>query len=105
MNEGYRGPVTVTCGDLCAIVEAHLAGHVEPTDGRFHWGGRLARHDDMTRLFQSGLRNVSLQIDDAPASLARLAEVDPWGGLRVTAVGMPVWHAVDDEPEDASEPQ
>jgi hypothetical protein len=98
MNEGYRGRVTVISGDVRANVQAHLAGHVEPADGRFHWGGRLAPDDDMTRLFQTGVKAVSLQIDDAPASSARLAEVDPWGGLRVTAVGLPPWHAVDDQP-------
>lgn len=105
MNEDYRGPVTVISGDVCANVQAHLAGHVEPADGRFHWGGRLAPDADMTRLFQTGVKAVSLRIDDAPASSARLAEIDPWGGLRVTAVGLPPWHAVDDKPEDISEPQ
>jgi hypothetical protein len=35
---------------------------------------------------------VSLRIGERSAA-ARLAEVDPWGGVRITGVGQPPWNS------------
>jgi len=44
----------------------------------------------VAQLVRSGRREVRLTIGDG-SSAARLAEVDPWGGVRVTGVGEPPW--------------
>jgi hypothetical protein len=71
-------------------VTIHLSGRWEPVDGRFHWGGRIEAEPSVAQLVRSGWRDVLLSIADRSAAV-RLAEVDPWGGVRVTGVGEPPW--------------
>ncbi|NUT34057.1 MAG: DUF4873 domain-containing protein [Hamadaea sp.] len=87
----YDGPALV--GDLAVTV--HLAGRWEPVDGRFHWGGRIEPIPAVAALVRAGRRETLLRIGDQQAP-ARLAEVDPWGGVRVTGVGAPPWPPDDD---------
>ncbi|WLS44452.1 DUF4873 domain-containing protein [Micromonospora profundi] len=82
----YHGPATVAG----TPVRAHLSGRWEPVDGRYHWGGRIEPDPTVARLLRSGRRDVELRIADR-ARPARLAEIDPWGGVRVTGVGEPPW--------------
>ena len=71
-----------------------FAGRFEPVDGRYHWGGRIAPHDSLSGSSAAGQRSVTVQIGRNPAAAARLAEVDPWGGIRVVGVGRPPWTAI-----------
>lgn len=82
----YHGPASISG----TPVRAHLSGRWEPVDGRFHWGGRIEPDPTVARLLRSGRRDVELRIADR-ARPARLAEVDPWGGVRITGVGDPPW--------------
>lgn len=82
----YHGPAHVAG----VPVRVHLSGRWEPVDGRYHWGGRIEPEPEVARLVRSGRRDVDLRIADRP-SPARLAEVDPWGGVRITGVGGPPW--------------
>jgi Domain of unknown function (DUF4873) len=91
----YEGPALV--GDLPVTV--HLSGRWEPVDGRYHWGGRIEPLDEVARLVRVGRREVSLRIGDRAAD-ARLAEVDPWGGVRVTGIGAAPWPPLENEGED-----
>jgi len=77
-------------------VTVHLSGRWEPVDGRFHWGGRIESSPTVAHLVRAGRRDVRLAIGDRSAA-ARLAEVDPWGGVRVTGVGEPPWPADADD--------
>jgi hypothetical protein len=82
----YEGPAEV--GELAVTV--HLSGRWEPVDGRYHWGGRVEPLDEVAALVRAGRREVGLRIGERSAA-ARLAEVDPWGGVRITGVGAPPW--------------
>ena len=42
------------------------------------------------RLLRSGRRDVEVRIGER-VTRARLTEVDPWGGVRITGVGTPPW--------------
>jgi hypothetical protein len=76
-------------------VQVRLTGRFEPVDGRFHWGGRIAAHDGVAQLVRTGHREATLTVSGGGAgSEARLGEVDPWGGVRVFAVGRPPWTGV-----------
>lgn len=94
MNDGgedYAGPVRVVAGEVGVSVEARLSGHVEPVDGRYHWGGRLAPDPALGGLVRAGTRSVRVSVGDGPPCEARLDEVDPWGGVRLRGTGRPPW--------------
>ncbi|GAA2361663.1 hypothetical protein GCM10010170_057240 [Dactylosporangium salmoneum] len=77
-------------GDHSYPVELRLSGHFQPIDGRFHWGGRMSAGPEVVALLRSGRRDVLLAgAADRPPVPARLAELDPWGNIRVTGVGPP----------------
>ncbi|MFF4874866.1 DUF4873 domain-containing protein [Micromonospora sp. NPDC000668] len=94
----YHGPAAVEG----TSVRVHLSGRWEPVDGRYHWGGRIEPEPRVARLLRSGRRDVELRIADRVRP-ARLAEVDPWGGVRITGVGDPPWPQLA-EPGAVSEP-
>ncbi|WBB68526.1 DUF4873 domain-containing protein [Micromonospora sp. WMMD812] len=89
----YHGPA----GVAGTAVRVHLSGRWEPVDGRYHWGGRIEPDPRLTRLLRSGRREVELRIADQVRP-ARLGEVDPWGGVRITGVGDPPWPAMGPRP-------
>ncbi|GIH18428.1 DUF4873 domain-containing protein [Rugosimonospora africana] len=90
-EEGYAGPVVVVAGEVTVRGEAHLSGHVEPVDGRFHWGGRLTPDPALAGLVRAGTRSVRVSVGDRPPCEARLGDVDPWGGVRLRGTGRPPW--------------
>ncbi|MET7710472.1 DUF4873 domain-containing protein [Micromonospora sp. NPDC005413] len=85
----YHGPA----GIEGTPVQVHLSGRWEPVDGRYHWGGRIEPEPQVALLLRSGRRDVEVHIADRVRP-ARLAEVDPWGGVRITGVGDPPWPPV-----------
>jgi hypothetical protein len=81
---------TLLHGGRAYPVELRLSGHFQPIDGRFHWGGRMSAGPEVAALLRSGRRDVSIRgTAGAPDVPARLVELDPWGGIRVTGVGPP----------------
>jgi len=82
----YEGPAVV------ADVPVHLrcGGWWEPIDGRYHWVGRISPDPAIAALVRAGRREVSVVVCGRSAP-ARLGEVDPWGGVRITGVGRPPW--------------
>jgi len=90
-DDEYDGPAVVAAPELNATVRVRFAGRFEPVDGRYHWGGRIAPDDRLGEFIRAGQRSVTVQIGHNPAATARLAEVDPWGGIRVVGVGRPPW--------------
>ena len=90
-DDEYAGPAVVAAADVNTAVRVSFAGRFEPVDGRYHWGGRIAPDERLAALVRGGLRSATVQIGQYPAASARLAEVDPWGGIRVVGVGLPPW--------------
>ncbi len=89
--DDYAGPVVVAAGEVTVCGQARLAGRVEPVDGRFHWSGRIAPDPVLAGLVRGGSRSVRVSVGDRPPCEARLDDVDPWGGVRLTGVGRPPW--------------
>ena len=89
----FAGPAVLSAGDDSYDVRVWLSGRVEPVDGRYHWGGRIAAHDGVAQLVRDGRRAVTLRTADGRGSAvpARLGEVDAWGGVGVRATGTPPW--------------
>ncbi len=88
-DDGYRGPGLLTIGDRRLQVDVHLAGHLEPLDGRFHWYGRVQRDDAVVAAKEAGASHAMVTLGDGPAREARLAEVDPWGNIALRGEGPP----------------
>ncbi|MFI5912901.1 DUF4873 domain-containing protein [Dactylosporangium sp. NPDC051541] len=83
---GESSPVkaTLVAGGRSYPVELHVSGRFEPIDGRFHWSARMSAGPEVAALLRAGQRDVT--IGGAPA---RLAEINPWGDIRVTGHGPP----------------
>lgn len=90
MDVDFAGAATLN-GDIPVTVT--LSGHVDPLDGRFHWGGRIGPDERVVALLRAGRRDVTLRVGGAQPLPARLTEADPWGGVIVAATGRPPWEA------------
>lgn len=100
-DDGYAGRAALRAGGIDHAVEVRLSGRFEPVDGRYHWGGRVAPGDSVARLVRDGVRSAELRVEGGAPAPARLGDVDPWGGVKVSGTEAPPWpgHAreVDEE--------
>lgn len=88
-GEGYDGPATLLVGDDVLAVTVHLAGHLEPLDGFFHWYGRIDRCAGLVAAKDAGATTGELVVGDGPPAAVRLAEYDAWGHVQVNGTGAP----------------
>jgi len=93
LDEGYAGPAEVTVAEVAHPVEVALSGRFEPVDGGYHWTGRTAVHPGLAGEVRAGRRAATIRIGTADPVPVRLAEVDPWGGVRLVGSGTPPWPA------------
>jgi hypothetical protein len=84
-EESYEGPATLTAADTCAQVRVHLAGHIEPIDGQYHWQGTVFDHLPMELV---RARSVTLTVGEHSAP-ARITEETPQGTHSIAGVGSP----------------
>jgi hypothetical protein len=87
-GDGYQGPATLRLGDATYDVQAELRGYFEPLDGRYHWYGRLARHDGLAPALASGRADGVLSTQHGSAR-CELSDPDPWLRYRVTGISTP----------------
>ncbi|MFC9517561.1 DUF4873 domain-containing protein [Nocardiaceae bacterium NPDC056970] len=88
-EEDYRGPAVLDGAGLSLDVDVHLAGHLDPIDGRYHWYGQVRGDERVAHLNRPDAGVPTLRIGAGPAVDATLTERDPWGHFRVTGVGSP----------------
>lgn len=98
IDEGYAGPAEVTVAGVAYPVDVALSGRFEPVDGGYHWSGRSAAHPDLVSAVRAGRREATVRVGAAAPVPVRLAEVDPWGGVRLVGVGTPPWSGADEGP-------
>ena len=71
-----------------------LRGTFQPIDGRYHWYGRIAQHDDVDALVASGASGASVVLRTPHGDAAgRLSDRDPWGRYRIAGTGRPPFEA------------
>ncbi|GAA4841659.1 DUF4873 domain-containing protein [Saccharopolyspora rosea] len=87
-EDDYRGRATVSTEDREISVDVVLRGHFQPIDGRFHWYGRVAAHDEVRELADGRKKDVVLRTPQGEA-VGTLSDPDPWGRYRITGVGRP----------------
>ncbi|MBP2476533.1 hypothetical protein JOF53_005405 [Crossiella equi] len=87
-EDGYQGPATLLLDGEELAVEVTLRGYFEPVDGRYHWYGRIAVHEELTGRVGQKRPSVTLRTPDGEAE-GGLSDPDPWGRYRVTGLGKP----------------
>jgi cation diffusion facilitator CzcD-associated flavoprotein CzcO len=91
--DGYEGPATLTIGGTRLDVRVRLRGHFQPIDGRYHWYGRIARHDGLARRLSAGRAPATLATGHGSAPCL-VSDPDPWQRFRVTGVSTPPFPTV-----------
>lgn len=86
--DAYTGPASVRICTDEFDVQAELRGHFEPVDGRYHWYGRLARHDGLAARIPQG-RAAGLLSTPHGSAECELSDPDPWHRYRVSGVSTP----------------
>ncbi len=82
-GDGYTGPARLRLGSASFDVLADLRGRFEPADGRYHWYGRLARHDGLAAAV-TGNRAAGVLITSGGSAACELSDPDPWQRYRIT---------------------
>jgi cation diffusion facilitator CzcD-associated flavoprotein CzcO len=99
-DDGYTGPASLTFADSQFEVEAQIGGEFQPIDGRYHWRGRLARHDGLTAVLGTARATGVLTTPQGSAP-CELSDPDPWGRYRVTGVSTPPFTVGTQPPAEA----
>lgn len=91
-TEVFDDEVRVQVGDEVFVGRLRARGHVDGNDGHFHWAGIL-HSDRASELKGAGKSRATVSLGDGESVPARLAELTPWGTVRMTGVGPPPWQA------------
>ena len=83
-EDTYCGDATLEIDGTRHPVRAHLAGHLDPLDGRYHWQGTVFDIVDSASPARTGTLSVGQR-----SAAARIVEQTPWGSHSVAGVGAP----------------
>ncbi len=85
-HDGYQGPARLRIGPDVFDVQVELRGFFQPIDGRYHWYGRIAADE---RLSRAATRAAGVLDTGQGASPCVLSEPDLWGRFRVSGESVP----------------
>ena len=86
-DDGYEGWATVATEQQTISEQVVLRGYFDPSDGRYHWYGRISAAADWDARQVSGA-DCSITTDSGTAE-GRLSDPDAWGRLRIAGIGRP----------------
>ena len=87
-GDGYTGPAQLRLGSASFDVLADLRGRFEPADGRYHWYGRLERHDGLAAAV-TGNRATGTLVTPEGSAACEVSDPDPHQRYRVTGATRP----------------
>ncbi|MEV6874105.1 DUF4873 domain-containing protein [Amycolatopsis sp. NPDC051128] len=87
-EDGYSGEATLVVDGVSLTAAVELRGCFQPIDGYYHWYGRVAVHEELTRLAGGKKKPVSIRVG-AHSATGELSDPDPWGRYRVTGTSKP----------------
>lgn len=88
--ETYDGPLVIRHADRSVTVDVHLSAYFQPIDGSYRWQGRTDPAAEITELAESvGRKEIEVSVPSGPYVVAKLGEVNPWGGFRIAGRGTP----------------
>jgi len=88
-SDGFSGPARLRLGSIDLDVQADLRGQFDPIDGRYHWYGRLERHDGLTAAMAGQGRAAGVLTTPEGRAECELSDPDPWQRYRVSGVSTP----------------
>lgn len=88
MDDGYDGPAELTIDGVTLRVRVTLRGAFEPVDGRYHWYGRIAAHEDLTALVGTRKPDAAVRTPSGEA-VGVLSDPDTWNRYRITGTSRP----------------
>jgi Domain of unknown function (DUF4873) len=91
-DDGYAGPATLEVGPGEFEVRVLLRGVFQPIDGRYHWYGRIERHEALTAALGAS-RAAGRLITPEGSAPCELSDPDPWQRYRVTGASTPPFAA------------
>jgi hypothetical protein len=100
-EDGYTGDAVLSAGERELAVRVELRGYFEPIDGRYHWYGRIAADDAVTRLAETPGR-VRLRTPQGVAE-GTLSDRDFFGRYRITGTSTPPFPVAGEPPEEPVE--
>ena len=110
-DDSYRGPATLSLPAAAPsassrelAVQVDLRGYFQPIDGRYHWHGRIAAHEELTAAVASGRATGTLTTPHGAAP-CEVAEPDPWNRYRVTGASTPPFPTAFVSPPPVPAPQ
>jgi hypothetical protein len=86
--DDYTGTATLVLAERELPVRVRLRGFFEPTDGRFHWYGRLEASDAVREAAGGRSAGAVLRTPYGEAEGA-VGDPDVWGRYRVSGLGRP----------------
>lgn len=99
MEAEYEGTATLISEEREIWVNVHLSGQVQPIDGTYRWGGRIAAQPELQELAAGRARTVTVRTSESYSAQGALGEQDPWGGCRISGTGAPPF-AVPTHPDE-----
>jgi Domain of unknown function (DUF4873) len=87
-DDGYAGRAVLAAGGQQFDVHVELRGLFQPIDGRYHWYGRIARHDGLAAALGSSRGEGVLTTPEGSAP-CELSDPDPWQRYRITGISTP----------------
>lgn len=109
-DDSYRGPATLSLPAAAPsaslrelAVQVDLRGYFQPIDGRYHWHGRIAAHEELTAAVASGRATGTLTTPHGSA-LCEVAEPDPWNRYRITGASTPPFPTAFASPPSSATP-
>lgn len=106
-DDAYRGPATLSlpatapaaaAGELA--VQVDLRGYFQPIDGRYHWQGRIAAHEELNAAIRSGRIRATITTPHGSAP-CEIGEPDPWNRYRISGTSTPPFPTVFSSPDAA----
>jgi hypothetical protein len=99
-DDGYAGPAELAISGQHFAVSIELRGQFQPIDGRYHWYGRVGRHDGLAAVLAGGRAAGEVSTPAGRAS-CELSDPDTWGRYRVTGISAPPFTAAVRDREQA----
>ncbi|MEZ5209759.1 DUF4873 domain-containing protein [Gordonia sp. (in: high G+C Gram-positive bacteria)] len=91
-TEVFDEDVVVTVGGEEFTARLRARGHLDGSDGHFHWAGTL--YGERAHALKSdGKSRASVAAAGGEPVPAKLTEITQWGTVRMTGVGTPPWAA------------